>query len=205
MIQPQQLTAEKLAEPTWEIAHLFPDQGAWSEEEYLALETNHLVEFSYGQLEVLPMPTQSHQLIVFFLARLLQDFVQLHGLGIVLPAPLRVRLWPGKYREPDVVLMLTANASRRGEEYWDGADLVVQVVSGDAKDRERDLVIKRCEYANARIPEYWIVDPKLARVTVLHLADDRYIEHGSFQRGEMITSPLLPILAIAATAVLDAH
>jgi hypothetical protein len=37
-------------EPVWEIAQLFPGQGQWGEEEYLALTTNHLVEFSQGQV-----------------------------------------------------------------------------------------------------------------------------------------------------------
>lgn len=203
MIQPQKSGPEQLAEPTWEIAHLFPDQGSWSEEEYLALETNHLVEFSSGHLEVLPMPTQSHQLIVFFLARLLQDFVHQRGLGLVLPAPLRVRLWPGKYREPDIVLMLAEHDGLRTEEYWDGADLVVEVVSGGAKDRERDLVTKRREYATAGIPEYWIVDPQLVQVTVLRLTEGHYTEHGNFMLGDSIASPLLPGLIIAVNQVLD--
>ena len=46
---------EEALEPTWEIAQLFPAQGHWTEEEYLALDTNHLIEFSQGQLEVLPI------------------------------------------------------------------------------------------------------------------------------------------------------
>ena len=50
--------------PTWEIAYLFPNQGTWTADEYLALDTNHLIEFSDGVLEVLPMPTEQHQLIV---------------------------------------------------------------------------------------------------------------------------------------------
>ena len=48
-------------EPTWDVAQLFPPQGDWSEAEYLALDTNHLVEFSQGFVEFLPMPTLSHQ------------------------------------------------------------------------------------------------------------------------------------------------
>ena len=35
----------QLGEPTWDVATLFPNQGTWSEEEYLALHTKHLVEF----------------------------------------------------------------------------------------------------------------------------------------------------------------
>src|SRR5438046_2969712 len=48
--------ATRTPEPTWEIAYLFPNQGHWSEEEYLALDGNQLVEFSRGFLEVLPVP-----------------------------------------------------------------------------------------------------------------------------------------------------
>jgi Uma2 family endonuclease len=107
-----------LPEPVWEIATLFPDQGQWSEEEYLGLGTNRLVEFSDGTLEVLPMPTQTHQTIVFLLSRLLYAFASTKAVGYVLPAALRVRLWEGKYREPDVVFMLSEHASRRHESYW---------------------------------------------------------------------------------------
>jgi Uma2 family endonuclease len=50
-------------------------------------------------------------------------------------------------------------------DYWDGADLVMEVVSPD--DPERDNVLKREDYARAGIPEYWIVDPAQRAVTVL--------------------------------------
>ena len=51
------------AEPTWEIARLFPPQGMWSEEEFFALPNNHRIEFADGRLDFLPMPTIYHQLI----------------------------------------------------------------------------------------------------------------------------------------------
>ena len=53
--------------PAWEIATLFPDQGQWDEWDYLALDTNRLVEFADGYVEVLPMPTELHQDLVLFL------------------------------------------------------------------------------------------------------------------------------------------
>src|SRR5438445_1732306 len=95
--------APRRAEPTWEVAYLFPTQGNWSEEDYLALGGNQLVEFSHGFLEILPMPTTSHQLLVVYLYRLVLAFTASRGLGTVLVAPLRVRLWRGKFREPDIV------------------------------------------------------------------------------------------------------
>jgi|TARA_B100001971_G_C18207240_1_gene548405 hypothetical protein len=45
-----------IGEPTWDIAYLFPNQGYWSEDAYLDLKTNHLIELVDGKLEVLPMP-----------------------------------------------------------------------------------------------------------------------------------------------------
>jgi Uma2 family endonuclease len=188
------------ADPTWEIAHLFPAQGTWSEEEYLGLPGNRLVEFSNGYLEVLPMPTMSHQELVVYLYGLLHTFVSFHDLGKVLVAALRVQLWPGKFREPDVVFMLKRNFRRMGEEFWDRADLVMEVVSGGPEDRRRDLVIKRREYARARIPEYWIIDPQKGTITVLRLAGKRYTVHGAFGSGDQATSHLLPGFVVEVTA-----
>src|SRR5688572_24041054 len=112
-------------EPTWDIARLFPNQGMWSEEEYLELKGNRLIEFSHGYLDFLPMPTTTHQLIVVYLYRTLAAFVEPRKLGLPLIAPLRVRIVPGKYREPDIVFMLAAHAARILEEFWAGADLVM--------------------------------------------------------------------------------
>ena len=67
-----------------------------------------------------------------------------------------------------------------------------EVVSGDAKDRRRDLVEKRADYARAQIPEYWIVDPREERITVLRLSGKRYVVHGEFAKGTTATSYLLP-------------
>lgn len=180
---------EEALEPTWEIAQLFPAQGHWSEEEYLALDTNHLIEFSHGQLDVLPMPTQSHQLLVIALFELLRNFVRERDLGAVLLAPMRIQLWPGKFREPDVLFTLAEHDDRRSDSFWEGADLVMEVVSPDHP--ERDTVTKCREYAQAKIPEYWIVDPIDASISVLTLRGSEYTLHGKFVEGEAAASVLL--------------
>jgi Uma2 family endonuclease len=54
-------------------------------------------------------------------------------------------------------LLLDVNDPRNQNAFWLGADLVVEIVSPD--DVERDIVIKRADYAEAGIPEYWIVNP----------------------------------------------
>jgi Uma2 family endonuclease len=187
-------------EPTWAIAELFPPQGLWSEEEYLALQTNRLMEFSDGFLEVLPAPTMSHQLLSANLYGLILAFVSSRNLGTVLFAPLRIRLRSGKYREPDIVFMSRQHADRIGEDFWKGADLALEIVSDSPEDRRRDLVAKRGEYARARIPEYWIVDPREERITVLRLSGRRYVVHGTFSGGDTATSHLLAGFTVDVTA-----
>ncbi|HSV16286.1 MAG TPA: Uma2 family endonuclease [Tepidisphaeraceae bacterium] len=190
------------AEPAWDIARLFPNQGHWTVDEYLRLNGNYFVEFTNGYIEVLSMPTQFHQLIVRFIFRLLLAYVDRTQAGEPLFAPLRVRLAQGKYREPDIVFMLVANAHRRHNEFWEGADLVMEVVSDD--DRRRDLELKRFEYARAGIPEYWIVDPQLRQITVLTLSGgEQYTEHGIFPAGERATSVILPGFEVPVTETFD--
>jgi len=193
---------QQTGELTWEIVRLFPYQGEWSEDEYLALDTNQLIEFSDGHLEFLPMPTQSHQFIVFYLQRMLWAFVTDRRLGVVLGAPLRVRIRPRKYREPDVLFMAAVHDSWRGEQYWRGADLVMEVVSPD--DPDRDYKKKRKDYAKVGIAEYWIVDPLQQLITVLTLQGEAYVEHGVFTPGRQATSVLLEGFAVEVTEVFAA-
>lgn len=76
-------------------------------------------------------------------------------------AALRLRVRPGKYREPDLLVLRNANDPRGEDRFWLGAELVLEVVSPDKPDR--DLVTKRADYAEGAIPEYWIVDPRSER------------------------------------------
>jgi len=195
----------RYGEPTWDVVQLFPAQGTWTESEYFALETNRRVEFSHGFIEFLPMATVLHQRILKVLFNALQAFVAAGKLGEVLFAGVRVRLWPGKFREPDLVFMQVDHADRITDEYWEGADLVMEVVSSGDEDRRRDLKTKREEYAQARIAEYWIVDPHLEQITVLTLDGQTYVVRGEFKRGERATSKLLTDFGVDVTAAFDAQ
>lgn len=200
---PLQARASQRGEPTWEIAQYYPIQGDWTEDDYLALNLSCLVELSDGCLEFPAMPTLLHQFIVRLLFRLLDAYVSARALGEVLLAPLPVRLFSGKYREPDILFLLPERL-RNLPKYPQGADLVVEVVSAGAKDRERDLDIKPREYARAGITEYWIVDPELRQITVLTLDGQSYREHGKFGSGALATSVLLAGFSVAVDAVFAA-
>ena len=185
------------------LREVLPPQGAWSDEEYLWLtdRCNRLVEFTDGHVQELPMPTFTHQAVLAFLYRLFHAYLEPRG-GVVMFSALRMRIREGKFREPDLLLLRDRSDPRCRDRYWLGADLVVEVVSPD--DPDRDVVEKRADYAGARIPEYWIVDPRDETITVLALEGDAYVEHGVHAAGATAASRLLDGFAADVTAVFDA-
>jgi Uma2 family endonuclease len=200
-----QLTTTFPSAQEWKdlLEEILPPQGAWSEDEYLVL-TDHrslLVEFTDGFLEVLPMRTDKHQAILGFLYLAFLNFMAPRG-GTVRFSPLRLRIRPGKFREPDLLLLLSATDPRRQDRFWLGADLALEVVSEEKP--ERDLVEKRGDYAEGRVPEYWIVNPQTATITVLRLRGEVYEEVGNYGRGESAESVVLAGFSVPVAAVFDA-
>lgn len=177
-----------VGQPTWKMALLYPTQGNWSEEEYLCLDVGRLVEFDQGIVEVLDLPTKEHQRLARKLFLRMQAAVEAEGTGEVFFAPLPVRLWKQKYREPDLVF-LKHGRSAEGD-YPNGADLVIEVVSESPSDRRRDMEVKVAEYLRAEISEYWIIDPVEKKVLVNRLVDSSYI-CGEYTAGELATSAIL--------------
>lgn len=191
----------------WEVATLFPEQGHWTESAYLDLTdgTNKRVELTDGRLEFLAMPTEVHQALIEFLFDALRYFIRLHDLGKARCAGLRVRLREGKIRQPDIAFLLKDHFNLRHNRVWDGADLAMEVVSDDIKDRKRDYEAKLVEYAAANITEYWIVDPETRTLLIHELVAGKYQVLGEFKSGEA-NSKLLPSFAIDVTklfAVID--
>ena len=190
-------------DPTWEMTRFFPPQGRWTESEYLALNTNELIEFADGCLEFLPMATPFHQAIVAFLFGMLDRFVRAGVPGEVFFAPCPVHTIAGHFREPDIFYVRPERLPDRHRPPQ-GADLGIEVVSGDPDDRKQDLVTKRAEYARAQIPEYWIIDPQQRTITVLILQGTTYREHGVFGAGLQATSVLLPGFSVSVDDVFAA-
>jgi Uma2 family endonuclease len=162
-------------------------------------EDGRLYEIIGGELFVSPTPAIRHQRIS---ARL---FASLHahlraGLGEVFHPPTGVRLSDQDVPEPDLVVVLAANAGLIGEQVIEGPpDLVVEILSPGTAGR--DLITKRELYARAGIPEYWIVDPLAEQVEVLALRHDSYITLGRFGRNELLRAAILPDLRIGLDQV----
>jgi Uma2 family endonuclease len=177
--------------PTWELTDLLlPFQGKWTVEQYLGLDTNRLIEFTDGFLEVLPMPEEIHSFVQRFIFAAVEAFLAARGKGVAHYAPFKVRVRPTAFREPDVCLLLDPSDPRRGRNYWAGADFVIEVVSpgGEA----RDYLEKRSNYADGKIPEYWIVDPWKKEVVLLRLAGGVYPDGDVFRPGQIAESSVAP-------------
>ena len=178
-------------------------QGSWLDDDYLWLtdRSRHLVELTDGYLEILPSPTRSHQRILAFLYSAFQAFLRPKG-GEALFAPLRLRIRPGMFREPDLLVVRDALDARSDDRFCAGADVVVEVVSPD--NPERDFVQKRHDYAEATIAEYWIVDPLTESITVLKLEEAGYVEDGLYGREDRASSLELAGFNVNVGSVFDA-
>ncbi len=189
---------------TEEVAELFPAQGEWSEEEYFALpDTNRVIELSDGRVEMVEMPTDPQQLAVVRLIYFIMAYLADHPLGQLRTAPLPVRLWPGKIREPDLVFMAAEHEDRMAEEYWGVPDLAVEIHSPGT--RRLDRVTKMGEYAQAGIREYWMVDPASRTIEVYRLQRDDYQPAGKFGPDDTLTSVVLPDFQLKVGEVFEAR
>ena len=98
------------------------------------------------------MPNELHQLSLIAIVVLLREYRLDGKSGIVLCSPFKLKLnMPSKkYREPDIAFLKDRNDPRRGNEFWTGADVVMEIVSPGG--RKRDLVLKRRLYAESAAP-----------------------------------------------------
>jgi Uma2 family endonuclease len=170
----------------------------WTAQAYFELDGNYLTEYSRGTLEILPMPTIEHQDV----ARRIYD-----ALRVAVPredrvmfAWTRLKVAEDVFREPDVLYIPASLGKWVHKQYAERAALVVEVLS--ESNREHDLTTKRSEYAQAGVPEYWIVDADGQRITILKLDGDHYVVHGEFSPGDRATSALLPAFAVEVTEIL---
>ena len=159
--------------------------------EYLALEVEGLWELADGELYEMPPPTLDHQDIIGFLYRMVCAY-----LDEATPRPGRAWLGAGVALSdtmmliPDLVFVRSEHQGIMRTNYLDGIpDLVVEVLS---TDRQRDLSLKRRWYAEASVPEYWIIDPYNDSLTVLEISGTEYVERAVLGPDDTLTTALLP-------------
>ncbi|WP_442483887.1 Uma2 family endonuclease [Aeoliella sp. SH292] len=142
--------------------------GPYSDEDYLQLPEGERVELLRGRLIMMsPAPRPRHQFIGVLLWRALNEAAVSIG-GIALPAPVDVKLDQYTVLQPDVVYLRPDHVHQIRDRIYGAPDLLVEVLSPSTTRRDR--VEKLDLYATARVPEYWIVDPR-SQVIEFHVLD----------------------------------
>ena len=172
-------------------------------DEYLALEEREGVwELVEGVLEKMASPSAEHQRLIGILHRLIDTYLAATAPlpGIALLA-LGVALSRFRVAVPDLVYVRAGREHLvRGQVVSGAPDLVVEVLS---QDRAKDLIRNREWYAEAGIPEYWILDPVNDTLTVLELAGGQYIERSALGRNDTLATPAIPGLSISLNELFD--
>jgi Uma2 family endonuclease len=142
----------------------------WTREMVLALPNDgNRYELFGGELLVTPSPVPRHQLLVSLFWNSLAPYVRAHGLGQVLTSPADLSLGGEQLAQPDLfVVPHTGPAPPRWE------DLPNPILVGEVRSASTaryDRQVKRRWFQQARIAEFWIVDPD-ARVIERWRPDD---------------------------------
>jgi Uma2 family endonuclease len=181
--------------------HAWPDQGEWTYEDYLRLPADgNRYEVIRGNLYVTAAPYPLHQYACSRLSLLVGGFIDERRLGILLSAPLDVRLPQriGDPVQPDLVFLRNGNQPRwETDRSFDGVpDLAIEVLSRSTAQRDRG--IKRNAFREAGIREYWLVDPWGRTVEICILSEDgrRYDELCRGGEGETVRSAVLSGLEV---------
>ena len=148
-------------------------------------------ELIRGEVHLTPSPATKHQLTLFNLSGSLFVYSKRSPVGVVAVAPLDVRLSHDTAVQPDLIFVSNARANIIRENYIDGApDLVVEILSPStaAHDRATKLTL----YAEAGVPEVWLLDPNAKTVEVLKLQGRKYVLDAALAGDQKLTSSQFP-------------
>lgn len=183
------MIAEKIkpTQPTTRMS--FASFLEWADEDTSA-------EWVDGEVIVFMPAKDRHQTLVGFLYEIIALFIRLFPVGQVRLAPLGMKL-ASSAREPDILFVAEENAYRVTEDYIEGpADLVVEVISNDSVQRDREH--KFHEYQAAGVREYWILDPRPGknRADFFYLNEKNYYSLFATEDDEWVESKVIKGLSI---------
>ncbi|MBU0701411.1 Uma2 family endonuclease [bacterium] len=181
----QTVIAERLLEP-------IPAEIKITYQDYKLLrDIDKRYEVMGGRLSMVPAPIPHHQQVSRRLERILEDFVIDNDLGEVFDAPCDVVLSETDVVQPDIFFISKERLYIINKTNIKGApDLVIEILSPISAGR--DTIIKKKLYADHRVKEYWIVDPKGKTIQIYSLVSNLYEIAGSYKEpDDIVKSELL--------------
>jgi Uma2 family endonuclease len=167
-----------------------------------------------GSLVEVPSEAEINSALVMILLQKLAAFLEfrLAKIGV-----LELEVQPigdgRRNRRPDLAILTSEHLNldsiqKRTALFWGSLPprFVAEVVSpGDtnSENYQRDYIWKRQQYQDWQIPEYWIIDPHRAQVTVLILVEGIY-QASTYSGHESFRSVEFPQLDVTAQELLNA-
>lgn len=178
-------------------------RARFTEEDLAAMpDDGRRYELHDGEIYVSPAPVPDHQLV----SSEMHDFLRRAtraGYGVVLAAPIEVKLRQGRVVQPDLIFIRRERLGIIGEtQIVSAPDLVVEIVSPPS--RKRDLGWKLRAYEAEGIPFYWVLDPRGTLVLPHALQDGRYVTGPALRAGDHLGCPLFPDIVLDDVARLFA-
>jgi Uma2 family endonuclease len=169
--------------------------------DYLTWDDDIRYELIDGVPYMMAAPSIRHQEISGEIFGLLREFLKGKPCR-VLHAPVDVRLKAHRKDDtvvqPDVIIVCNSKKIENGKSCIGAPDMVVEVLSPST--RYRDYLVKEKKYAEAGVPEYWIVDPEAEAVQQLILNDGVY-DVTPYKSGDTIPIHILPGCEINLTSI----
>ena len=174
-------------------------------QQYLAYDdgTDDRYELEDGALILMTPPTGRHALIIRLLTNAFEAEIRCPDVPWATLQMVGVRTAPRRSRLPDlcvVPLEVMRECLDTSAVIESDALLAVEIVSPESI--KRDYRFKRAEYASFGIPEYWIVDPLVQKVTILRLVEGLY-EEVQYQGTEPVRSKTFPSLTLTVKQILQ--
>jgi len=154
-----------------------------------------------------------HVLIIKLLQKMLDEHIKeiaseldtYSGCGVQIPRTDR----KSNVRDPDLVVCSAAQfqdmLGLTKAIFLEGNPPALAVEVASPGDTSRDTVDKRIEYALAKIPEYWIINPVDGVVLTMVLDGDQYRELGESEGSDPIVSELFPKFSPIASVLLSGN
>ena len=148
-------------------------------------------ELIHGEVHLSPSRSTKDQLILGNISLSLGTYMRSARLGVLFFAPLHVCLNPDTALQPDLIFISAERVGIVQENFVAGApDLVVEVLSPSTAAHDR--VTKLPIYAEASVPEVWLIDSQAKTVEVLKLQGKKYYVDATLAGEQVLTSDLFP-------------
>lgn len=189
-VLPEPLTQDEMRAAVAALApgeSFFLDAPITVEEYFELVDEDSATELIDGVVYMPTPPTEFHESLFIWLVKVLGQYVEVKGLGVVFGSRTGVRIGPTTFRVPDLLFVSREHLDRISTVgMTEAPDLVVEIV--DSPKSRREAVEKQAKYQQIGVPELWVIDLPRREVRQFILAEGEYQRQPVEPEGEIDAS-----------------